>query len=78
VKAYSERHNISLVLRFNGAPVDQNNPNAVRGELMKSVVYNHESIDITFPILTELNRSAAVASPAGPGRPPQPQAPRQR
>ncbi len=69
VKVYAERHGISLVLRFNGAPVDQNNRDAVRAELFKTVMYNHRDIDITDQILADLNRSAAVAQPpAGPGR----------
>src|SRR5262249_23659232 len=77
VKAYAERNNISLVLRFNGAPVDQNNPNAVKGELGKMVVYNHKDIDITDHVLLELNKNAPVASqPGGPGGPARPQQPR--
>jgi Skp family chaperone for outer membrane proteins len=73
VKAYSERNGISLVLRFNGARVDPNNPQAVQMELSKMVMYYQKDIDITDHILAEMNRSAAVASP-----PRGPQAPRRQ
>lgn len=67
VKAYAERNNISLVLRFSGAPIDSNNRDAVRAELFKTVMYNSAEIDITDPILAELKRTA----PPTAGRPPQ-------
>jgi Skp family chaperone for outer membrane proteins len=70
VKIYSERNGISLVIRFNGARVDPNNPQAVQMELSKMVMYYHKDIDITDPILAEMNRSAAVAAPPrGPASP---------
>jgi Skp family chaperone for outer membrane proteins len=70
IRVYSERHNIQLVLRFSGAPADPNNRDAVRAELLKTVQYSHRDIDITDPILAELNRNAAVASPQNsPARP---------
>jgi Skp family chaperone for outer membrane proteins len=70
VKVYSERNGISLVIRFNGARVDPNNPQAVQMELSKMVMYYHKDIDITDPILAEMNRSAAVAAPPrGPASP---------
>jgi hypothetical protein len=67
---YAERNGISLVLRFNGKPVDANNRDAIRSELFKTVLYNSPSIDITDAILAEMNRGAAVpptaTRPAGP------------
>jgi Skp family chaperone for outer membrane proteins len=75
VKAYAERNGISLVLQFNGAPVDQNNPRAVQAELSKLVVYQN-GIDITPIILDDLNRRAAAT--AGPRRPPAGQPTKQR
>ncbi len=76
VKVYAERNGISLVLRFSGAPIDQNNRDAVRAELFKTVMYNHRDIDITDPILAELNRGATTAAkPGGPGARPTPQQP---
>ena len=68
VKVYADRNNISLVLRFNGARVDPTNPQAVQMELSKMVMYYHKDIDITDQILTELNRSAAIAAPRTPAR----------
>ncbi len=67
VRTYSERNGITLVLRFSGAPPDPNNRDAVRAELLKTIQYSHRDIDITDPIMAELNR-AAVASPQ-PGAP---------
>ncbi len=60
VKVYSERNGISIVLQFNGAPVDQSNPQAVQAEVLKFVVYQN-GIDITPIILDDLNRRAAPA-----------------
>ena len=70
VRVYAERNNITLVLRFNGKPVDQNNRDAIRAELFKTVLYNSPSIDITDPILAELNRAAVAPTAARPGVPP--------
>ena len=69
VRNYAERNGITLVLRFSGAPPDPNNRDAVRAELLKTIQYSHRDIDITDPIMAELNR-AAVASPqlGAPGR----------
>jgi Skp family chaperone for outer membrane proteins len=70
VKVYAERNNISLVLRFNGARPDPANPQAVQMELSKMVMYYDKSVDITDPILAEMNRAAAVAAPPrGPAAP---------
>jgi Skp family chaperone for outer membrane proteins len=63
VKAYADRNGIALVLRFNGAPIDSTNPQAVQMELSKLVMHYHKDIDITDQILAELNRNAAVATP---------------
>ncbi len=58
VKNYADRNNISLVLQFNGAPVDQANPRAVQADIQKLIVYQN-GIDITPIILDDLNRRAA-------------------
>lgn len=68
VKAYAERNGISLVLRFNGAPIDPNNREMVQMEVFKMVMYYDKSIDITDPVLAELNRKAAIATPGIPRR----------
>jgi Skp family chaperone for outer membrane proteins len=62
VKYYSEQHGIALVLRFNGDPVDRNDPQEVLKELNKSVLYYNRAIDITPIILEEINRK----TPGGP------------
>jgi Skp family chaperone for outer membrane proteins len=63
VKTYADRNGIALVLRFNGAPIDSTNPQAVQMELSKLVMHYQKDIDITDQILAELNRNAAVATP---------------
>jgi Skp family chaperone for outer membrane proteins len=70
VRVYAERNGISLVLRFNGKPVDANNRDAIRAELFKTVMYNDPSIDITDQILAELKRNAAAPTATRPGVPP--------
>lgn len=68
VKAYSERNGIQLVLRFNGAPIDPNNREMVQMEVFKLVMYYDKRIDITGPVLAELNRNAGgvAARPQAP------------
>jgi len=61
VKNYADRNNISLVLQFNGAPVDQSNPRAVQADIQKLIVYQN-GIDITPIILDDLNRRAAATA----------------
>lgn len=63
VKAYSQRNGIQLVLRFNGAPIDPNNREMVQMEVFKMVMYFDKGIDITDPVLAEMNRAAAIAAP---------------
>ncbi len=71
VKYYAERNNIQLVLRFNGAPIDNNDPQEVLKELNKAIVWHSRAVDITPYILAQLNRTP----PARPevGRRPVPQ-----
>ncbi len=73
VRVFSERNGISLVLRFNGKPVDANNRDAIRAEMFKTVLYNSPSIDITDAILAELNRAAAAPPTAARPGVPRPQ-----
>jgi Skp family chaperone for outer membrane proteins len=57
VKLYSRYEGVSLVLRFNNDPTPgPEDPQGVLKELNKSVVHYDPSIDITGPILNELNR----------------------
>lgn len=61
VEFYAQRHNIGLVLRFNGEPVDANRREEVLREINKPVVYQN-SIDITPDVLALLNRGPATAA----------------
>ena len=67
VKYYATRHNIGLVIRFNGEPVDANRREDVLREINKPVVYQNE-IDITGDVLALLNRDAQGTPQIG--RPP--------
>jgi len=55
VKYHCDTTGVSLVLRFNGDPIDRNDPQEVLKELNKSVIYYNRSIDITPVILEKLN-----------------------
>lgn len=54
VNYYATRHNIGLVLRFSGEPIDPNRPDDVRREISKLVVMQ-DSIDITLEVLMLIN-----------------------
>ncbi len=62
VSYYAKRHDIGLVIRFNGEPVDPNRREAVLREINKPVVFQNQ-VDITPDILALLNRSAQTATP---------------
>jgi Skp family chaperone for outer membrane proteins len=55
VHGYCQRAGISLVLQFNGEPADPNNPPSIERVMRQLVVYQ-QGIDITKPVLDELNR----------------------
>jgi Skp family chaperone for outer membrane proteins len=80
VDYYAKRHNIGLVLRFSGEPIDPNRPDDVRREISKLVVMQ-DSIDITLEVLVLIN-SREQSSPQPPAQqarqPAQPGAPRPR
>ncbi|MEX0642417.1 MAG: OmpH family outer membrane protein [Pirellulales bacterium] len=52
---YAKRHNIGLVIKFNGEPVDPNKREDVLREINKPVIYQ-DNIDITPDVLALLNR----------------------
>ena len=58
------------MLRFNGAPVDVNNRDAIRAALFKTVMYNDPSIDITDQVLAELKRQTPLPTATRPQQPP--------
>jgi Skp family chaperone for outer membrane proteins len=63
---YAQHHDIGLVIRFNGEPVDPNKREDVLREINKPVVFQNQ-VDITPDILALLNRDNAstAAKPAG-------------
>jgi Skp family chaperone for outer membrane proteins len=66
VKRYAESTGIVLVIPFNGDPPDKNNPEDTMRSLYNSVVYYHNSIDITPIIRDRLNGVAPRAGgPSG-------------
>lgn len=71
VRYYCDKHGILLVMRFNGDPFDENDPQGIQKELNKAVLYHNKMIDITPYILD------AVNPPRGNGRPTPTQTPTQ-
>ena len=67
IKYYALRHDIGLVLRFNGESVDPNRREDVLREINKNVVFQNQ-VDITPDILALLNRDAQATPQIG-GRP---------
>lgn len=63
VKYYALRHNLGLVLRFNGDPIDPNDRQDVLRAINNPVVFQN-GIDITPDVLRDLDRSGGGA-PAG-------------
>jgi len=58
VKYHAEKSGITLVLRFNGDPIDSTSPDEILRGLNSLVVYNHPTIDITPVVLDDLNKAA--------------------
>lgn len=55
VKYHADKHGIVLVMRFNGDPLDENDPQGIQKELNKAVLYYNKVIDITPIILDAVN-----------------------
>lgn len=64
VRYYSDKHGILLVMRFNGDPLDENDPQGIQKELNKAVLYHNKMIDITPYILDAVNPPRGNARPA--------------
>ncbi len=70
VRYYAMQNNIAAVLRFNGEPVNPDDPDTILREINKPVIYFAQGLDITQVVLDALNRSAAqTATPVQPGQP---------
>ncbi len=61
---YSQQNGISMVVRFNGDPVDVQRPDSVLAHINQQVVWYQKNMDITPAILQELNRNAVNPGPA--------------
>jgi Skp family chaperone for outer membrane proteins len=72
VKQIAAKNNISLVLRFNGDPVDPVDRNDILRGINKPIVYYDPRMDITPYVLQDLNRSAGAATGPIGVRPQQP------
>jgi Skp family chaperone for outer membrane proteins len=64
IKFYAQRHDIGIVVRFNGESADPNRLEDIRRELTKEVVFQNQ-VDITPDILALLNRDAATPQVGG-------------
>jgi outer membrane protein len=60
VQYHAQRRGMTLVLRFNGDPVDGANRDQILREINKPIVYNVREADITPDVLDDLNRTASV------------------
>jgi hypothetical protein len=66
VSQYAKAHNIGMVMRFNGEPVDSNRREDVMRDINKQIV-TQDRLDITPDVLMLLNRDTAQAQrPAQP------------
>jgi hypothetical protein len=63
-----QQRGIDMVLRFNGSPVDPEQINSVREFINRPVISYRSDLDITKPILEDLNRAGARAAPVAPPR----------
>ena len=72
IKFFAERNNILMVLRYNGAAVDQENAQELMAEMAEEVVYYNKQIDITDHIIAQLNSRRPARAPQSPqaGGPP--------
>ena len=64
IKYYAQRHDIGIVVRYNGDKVDVNRREDVLREINKTVVYQNQ-IDITPDILALINRDAGATQQIG-------------
>jgi Skp family chaperone for outer membrane proteins len=76
---FCKQNRIDMVLRFNGEQVDVDRPDSVLTFINKPVVWYDRGLDITDPILQDLNRTAINPAQANrPGAPARPGVPFQK
>ena len=56
VKLYAEYYKYTLIIRFNSAPIDAENPQSLANSLNKLIVYHQPQNDITGAVIDYLNR----------------------
>lgn len=66
VNQYATSHNIGMVMRFNGEPVDPNSREAVMRDINKQIVVQNR-LDITPDVLALLNRDTQPRTTQQPG-----------
>ncbi|HUY31380.1 MAG TPA: OmpH family outer membrane protein [Pirellulales bacterium] len=66
IKRYCDERGIVLVLRFNGDPIDSENPQEIVKALNNTVLHYHKEIDITPHILAMVNGSGKGRTTARP------------
>ena len=65
VAYYAQANNIAMVLRFNGEPMDSEDPKDVLRGINKPVVYHNQQLDITPVILSQIQRRYQGAARGG-------------
>ena len=60
VDFFAKSNNITIVLRFNGDPIDKDKPEDVLRNINKPVVWFSSGLDITGPVLSRLNQRAGT------------------
>lgn len=71
VEYYSRSRGISIVLRFNGEPINEHDPDNIVKHLNQQVVHVDSRYDITKQILDVLNKRRGPVTPTAAGRSPQ-------
>jgi Skp family chaperone for outer membrane proteins len=73
IKWYAERAGITIVLRYDGKPVDPEDPQDIVKEMTEMVVYYNKATDITHAVLAQINshrpQPRQAAQPQRPGVP---------
>ena len=67
VDYYAASNGIAMVLRFNGDPMDEQNPESVLAHINKPVIWYAQNLDITKVVLDQLNARSLSPNPAAPG-----------
>jgi Skp family chaperone for outer membrane proteins len=61
VEQISQQHNIALVLRFDSAPINPDNPNEVVVGVNRAIVYHHK-LDLTTMVISNMGSTVTAKS----------------